>query len=803
MARASHPASSSAPRLRSRPTFARPLALLAAAVAIAVIAGPLATPARAWWGDFFDGSASGQATYEQMAIHSEAVYYEGVTYAVYQGALLDPYIVGYDHARKAWIGPVKIGTNPLGLGWDPDDSHGAPALHLDKATGHLHVYWGAHRRPLEHARTRRPRDITSWVRYPQIGTDVTYPQVFHDADGLTHLFVRMDENSDGKPDATSATKDRGGWARAVSTDGGETFSQLRPVLKGGPDWSWYVHFEAAADGSIHCVLTALERAANTPYARKGVFYARFGKDGLWRSVTGSPLTSSPFQPLDRTMLLDNAASTMVVNLPTEFQNEVEAADDGEGRPGLVFVTGKGDGPDAYRFLFARHDGTKWVTTKIASTDHFMDAAAISWTSTSSVEAFLVRRGTRGTSDATDRYRDRGGDIERWVSADCGTTWTMADKIISSDVDRGLVYNDPQLVEDATADARLVFTEWDNDAGNTIHKVFLWGDAGYKQREFFPQMERLGGRSRWDVPVSVSKSSFARGSDTVILASGTAYADALSAVPLAQAYRAPILLTPAAKLPDTVAAEISRLKARRVLIVGGTASVGPEVASYLQGRKLSVARISGKDRYEVSRRIAAELQRVAGKPGKAVIVGGNSYGDALAASPLAAVRGYPILLTESHSVSSQTRDTLRSLGVTSTLVVGGERSVSATAMRSLPKAARIGGADRYETAAAVARLGLEGGEGVPASLSMTRFVVAPGETFDALVGGVLAARVRGPIILTATAPGDGEVLMSQPAEELLGDKAYRVLEAYVMGGERSFPPELAARLAGILYERQND
>ena len=72
--------------------------------------------------------------------------------------------------------------------------------------------------------------------------------------------------------------------------------------------------------------------------------------------------------------------------------------------------------------------------------------------------------------------------------------------------------------------------------------------------------RLDGASRYEVAVNVSKQGWSSAS-TVVVANGTAYADVLTAAPLAYKYNAPILLTESSKLTTPTKNRISQLKPR--------------------------------------------------------------------------------------------------------------------------------------------------------------------------------------------------------------------------------------------------
>jgi putative cell wall-binding protein len=88
--------------------------------------------------------------------------------------------------------------------------------------------------------------------------------------------------------------------------------------------------------------------------------------------------------------------------------------------------------------------------------------------------------------------------------------------------------------------------------------------------------RVAGDDRYATSVAASRRAFGGGSSTVYLASGAGYADALAAGPAAALAPGPILLTRANCVPPSVSEELYRLRASRVVLLGGTGALGTGV-----------------------------------------------------------------------------------------------------------------------------------------------------------------------------------------------------------------------------------
>ncbi len=263
-----------------------------------------------------------------------------------------------------------------------------------------------------------------------------------------------------------------------------------------------------------------------------------------------------------------------------------------------------------------------------------------------------------------------------------------------------------------------------------------------------EIKRLAGNDRYATAAAISKMRFAGGASTVFIATGGSFPDALAGSPAAARLNGPILLTDPGRLPAATAAEVDRLNPSRIIILGGAASVGGNVASALAGYA-PVVRWAGNDRYAT----AATVSQKSFSPGVPVayVATGLAFPDALSGGAIAGKNGGPILLVKQNALPASTAAELDRLNPGKIVILGGAGAVNgavATALGRYGPVSRLSGSDRYATAVAVSRAAY-GNAGAIAAF------VATGSNFpDGLAGGPVAALVPGPLLLVApgTLPG---------------------------------------------------
>ncbi|MGZ3586176.1 MAG: cell wall-binding repeat-containing protein [Candidatus Limnocylindrales bacterium] len=206
------------------------------------------------------------------------------------------------------------------------------------------------------------------------------------------------------------------------------------------------------------------------------------------------------------------------------------------------------------------------------------------------------------------------------------------------------------------------------------------------------------------------------------------------------------------------------------------------------------RWAGADRYATAAAISAHNF----SPGVPVayVATGATFPDALAGAAAAHHAGGPVLLTAAGSLPAATKVELERLNPGKIVVLGGSDAVSDVVFQALQSGGytagsvtRVGGADRYATAALISATTFSPGPG-PVNVSVA--YIATGANFpDALVGAAAAGKDDAPLLLTtATAlpqPIKDELLRLKPkrivilgSTGVISQAVATALDAYTSG-----------------------
>ena len=229
---------------------------------------------------------------------------------------------------------------------------------------------------------------------------------------------------------------------------------------------------------------------------------------------------------------------------------------------------------------------------------------------------------------------------------------------------------------------------------------------------------------------------------IVISRDDEFADALASGLLQNS--SPLLMVPrSGPIPDRITEEIARLGAQNVVILGGTAAVGSDVEAQLSSLGLDVERRQGATRFDT----AVEIARSHAPDATTAILARaypadannptQGFADALSSGAMAAENEWPILLTDTQTMTPVTRSYLEQSNIERVMIVGGTAAVSAAVeaeVRSIVgDVDRIAGETRFDTAVEVAKeLGYDDAGDVD------HVVLVDGTSPAGFVGGFAAA-----------------------------------------------------------------
>lgn len=256
-------------------------------------------------------------------------------------------------------------------------------------------------------------------------------------------------------------------------------------------------------------------------------------------------------------------------------------------------------------------------------------------------------------------------------------------------------------------------------------------------------------------------------DTVIIASGVNFPDALAGSYLSTKMDAPILMAnPDSKDNNKLIQDYLKenlVSNGKIYILGGSAAVPQTLENTLITKGYSVERLKGKGRYDTN----LEILKEAGVANETILIcTGTNFADSLSAS----ATGLPILLVDPNTNKlSAAQIAFLSEQDSQLCIIGGSGAVSNTYENILAKydsngyIERIKGKNRYETSVEVADY---------FNYSPNSAVIASANAFpDGLCGGPLAYTMGAPLILT----GD----KYQPAAAYISEN--EILKGVALGG----------------------
>lgn len=260
-----------------------------------------------------------------------------------------------------------------------------------------------------------------------------------------------------------------------------------------------------------------------------------------------------------------------------------------------------------------------------------------------------------------------------------------------------------------------------------------------------KQERLIGNLRYQTAVEVSKYGWFK-ADSAVVVSGFDLMSSLCSTPLAKLKQAPILLTEENKLTDDTKTELIRLGVKNVYLVESGNRLSAKVQNDLKALGIKVNYIKGKDIYDMSLKVANEINKIAPVSKVAIVNGEKGIADATSISGPAAENNMPIILTSQSKGLNYAKSFINNNKITERYIIGGETVLPNSIFSGIKNTKRLFGARRDETNAKVI-------EAFYPKKSLDKvFVVKNGiqnssHLVDAISLGSLAAKDKSPIVLT--------------------------------------------------------
>jgi hypothetical protein len=310
--------------------------------------------------------------------------------------------------------------------------------------------------------------------------------------------------------------------------------------------------------------------------------------------------------------------------------------------------------------------------------------------------------------------------------------------------------------------------------------------------------RIDGANRYDVAVNMARKGWDPAADKswpgvkyIVVACGEdrALADPLAAAGVCGVYNAPLLLVPSTGIvhtkTKTVISEVAaKNKGITVVAVGGPASVPPAALSIIDAiPNVTVQRIGGADRYEVTANIARRMIDVTGTaniPGVLLVCAEKpgAFYDALAVSPAAFARSMPMLgLRVGSTIPTPVRALLNGPFATKQRYV-----VSSTTYTPALTASKAGATARIASSASPYAASNQ-----IASFSVAQGWLTPADTgiasklSDALGGGAYMGHRRGVLLYTSTATS----IFPSTQQWIIANKT-AIRRGWIFGGTASVP-----------------
>ena len=275
-------------------------------------------------------------------------------------------------------------------------------------------------------------------------------------------------------------------------------------------------------------------------------------------------------------------------------------------------------------------------------------------------------------------------------------------------------------------------------------VTIWGTPVANTTD--SMVSALAGLDRCETAVQVSQEGWKKSNDVILVGWGGTV-DGLAAAPLASTINAPILVSNKTTLGKETKAEIDRLEAKTVYVVGGEKTVPQSIINELDAMGVKVERIAGEDRMRTSFAIAKKLDTLNDVTTTYFVGGYKGEADALSIAATAAKEKQPIILIEENRIADDVKIWLKEEKLSKANIIGGTYAINENINNDVAEIVgtgtnkvieRIQGKDVAETNAKVIERFHKDADAI--------FIAQDENLVDALAAGPLAAKKNAALVL---------------------------------------------------------
>ena len=359
-----------------------------------------------------------------------------VTYIVWQGADLDPYIKAYNHTSATWSNTYEVGDSPLTA-----DDHGGPCMTIDNQS-YIHVFYGVHTSEIKHAKSTNPEDISAWTAKSDItyGNNLqSYPTAMTDDDGIIWLFFRKQHtpSTNDHPQVYTTSNDRGeSWDASYTT-------YIDPI---GDSWFNYLNIDDHF--SDNDTVSFAWHTWKSGVGGYDVYFAYFNiTDRHVYNITGYDFGVSLSNAEAANCLAEDTGSDEL-RAPNVF------IDESNSYPYVLYNKDNASGVWLHMLWW---NGTGWENLDCNYQVERLCGKLLVIHSSTDIEGYFVNTGS-------NELDQDGGDLERYDWD--GTDWTYNDTIMT-EAASGKALNNPSPVINGT-DIQFIFAQ---------HDKYEYGEAG--------------------------------------------------------------------------------------------------------------------------------------------------------------------------------------------------------------------------------------------------------------------------------------------------------------------------------------